>query len=369
MSKSDLELIFKNNPNLKLLSKSKLYEKLQKDGYETITRKDISDYFDPKEVKQIYSKPKNDYKFKITAPPHSFQIDVVLLPKYKTTNKGITQFFIAVDILSRKAYAYTLTSGTMKDVLKIYEEFLIELVEEGDEINSVAGDNFFNNKEFIRYNDRNFINVFTDVAKDDHISKSGSKLGIVDRCIRTLKDLIQKYMLTNNTTKWTDFLDEIIELYNDSPNSGLKGSTPNEVFDDRDYSEILYKNQKKYNQKINDSLSIKTGDTVRAIVGKGIFEKEKARFSLDLYTVMGQEGYRFILKDEKGQQVKRKYRPSELKVVKTVTDRLEVQKEDNQVRKMQRSKAFNSYDEIVTAIDKKNEPKSKRTIRKPKRYD
>jgi len=75
-------------------------------------------------------------------------------------------------------------------------------------------------------------------------------------------------------------------------------------------------------------------------------------------------GYRFKLKG-----VKRLYRPSELNIVKTVTDRLEPEKEDNQIRRMQRSKAFNSYAEIVAAIDKKNEPKVKRTARKPKRYD
>jgi len=57
-----------------------------------------------------------------------------------------------------------------------------------------------------------------------------------------------------------------------------------------------------------------------------------------------------------------------MNIVTNVKDRLEPQTEDNQIRRMQRSKAFNSYDEIVTALDKKDEPKAKRTVRKPKRF-
>ena len=55
---------------------------------------------------------------------------------------------------------------------------------------------FFNNEEFLEFNKEMYIEVYTDVAKEDHIVKGkGDKLGIVDRCIRTIKKYIQKYML------------------------------------------------------------------------------------------------------------------------------------------------------------------------------
>jgi hypothetical protein len=51
----ELMEIFKNRPQLQLLSKSKLYRVLKDEG---INKKDIDDCFNPKEITQIYIKPK-----------------------------------------------------------------------------------------------------------------------------------------------------------------------------------------------------------------------------------------------------------------------------------------------------------------------
>lgn len=297
------------HPELKLLSKGKLYARVKDEG---ITRREVDDYLSVQEVTQLYARPryaKKGERFKITAPPYSFQIDVAILPAYKRSNGGTDKFFIAVEILSRMAFAYPLKSGKMSAVLKVYEQFLIDA---GEPVNSVAGDAFFDNEAFLTMNDELGINVFTDVAKDDHITKMGDKLGIVDRCIRTVKQLIQKYMLTHKTTKWTQFLPTVLQLYNETPHSGLKGMTPSEVYDDVDFMVGLHKGHRAHNEKVNAKIKIKAGDRVRAMVGKGIFEKEKAKFSVDVYTVLRQEGYRFVLIGSNGREMKRRYRPSEL---------------------------------------------------------
>jgi len=355
----NLESILKANPNLKLLSKAKLFTRLKDDG---ITKRDIEDYFNPRELTQIYQRPQNTkFKFKITAQPRSFQIDVAIMPlSSKRVNNNINQILMCIDIISRKSYCYPLKSGKMDDVLDAYQEFIGDVDEN---INSVSGDNFFASSIFESFNTELNIKVYTDVAKEDHITPMGNKLGIVDRFTRTLKGLIKKYSLENKTKKWVDALGEIVELYNDSPHSGLNDASPNEVYDDLDYSQKLYEAQFKKNQKMNDKVTMKVGDRVRVMLQKKTFEKEKATFSTEIYTIEEHRGYRFKLKG-----VKRLYRPSEMNIVTNVKDRLEPQTEDNQIRRMQRSKAFNSYDEIVTALDKKDEPKAKRTVRKPKRF-
>lgn len=307
-----LEELVENRPHLKLLSKAKLYERVKDHG---ITRQEVNAFLSSKEITQVYARPKYTSKsdrLKITAPPYSFQIDVAILPAYKSSNKGIDKFFIAVDILSRKAFAYPLKKGSMSAVLKAYEQFLIDA---GEPLNSVAGDAFFDNEAFLTMNQELGINVYTDVAKDDHITRMGDKLGIVDRCIRTLKQLIQKYMLAHETTRWTHFLPTILELYNSTPHTGIKNMSPDEVYDDYDYMMGLYKGQSAHNERANSKIKIKHGDRVRAMVGKGIFEKEKAKFSIEVYTVVRQEGYRFVLEDDNGHEVKRRYRPSELLVI------------------------------------------------------
>lgn len=306
--------VLEEKPQLKLLSRDKLYQKLKADHPELgIQRKDIDAALSGNVVTQIYRRPRyQDKKLKITAPPFSFQIDIAHLPQFKRANKGISQFFLAVDIVSRKAFAYPMKKGTMTEVLKAYEQFLIDA---GEPVNSVAGDAFFDNDAFQTMNQELNINVYTDVAKDDHITKMGDKLGIVDRATRTLKQLIQKWMLAHDTVKWTEFLPKVLDLYNSTPHSSLKNShTPDEVYDDADYMNGLYKGQRTKNERAFESIKrdLKPGSRVRAMVGKGQFEKEKARFSTEVYTIVRQEGYRFVLEDEKGKELTRLYRPSEL---------------------------------------------------------
>ncbi len=177
-----LDDILKANPNYKLLGKTKLRKRLE---LEDVSKEEINEYFNPKEINQIYSKPKSYKSLKITAPPYSVQMDIALLPAYKKQIGSKDKFLVIVDILSRKAFCYVLKSGKMSEVLDKYEEFLKDVDEQ---VNSVAGDDFFNNTEFKDFNNEMLINVYTDVAKDDHIIKGeGDKLGIVDRFIKTIK--------------------------------------------------------------------------------------------------------------------------------------------------------------------------------------
>lgn len=362
-----MEEIIKENPSYKLLSKAKLIKKVR-DNYDDISVKEIEKWYDSRELSQIYKKPapqSKDSKLVITAPPRSFQIDVALLPSYKKYNGNIDRFLLLVDILSKKAFAYPLKSNSMEHVLDKYEEFIIDADEP---VHSVAGDAFFDNDEFKVYNNELYVNVYTDVAKDDHITRKADKLGIVDRCVRTIKQMIQKYMLENKNLKWTKFLPEIIEAYNDTPHSGLKGSTPNDVYDDEDYLIGLYDAQKKRNAKVFNKIKFNIGDIVRIMLGKMTFEKEKQKFSSELYTVIRQEGYRFVLIDENGEEVKRRYRPIELQLVSgevtgriknknLITDAIAEHQQANRIVKETNA----SYNDAVNTVttNKTNEYKKK----------
>ncbi len=54
------------------------------------------------------------------------------------------------------------------------------------------GDNEFSNAAINFFCDDNDIRLDTSVAKEEHIS-NGNKLGIIDRLVRTLRELIEKY--------------------------------------------------------------------------------------------------------------------------------------------------------------------------------
>lgn len=329
---SSLKTILAANPDLNLLSRSKLAARLKGDG---ISKAEIDAHFKPKELNQIYAPAKVLQPLKITGAPYTFQMDIALLPLYKKANNGVDKFLVLVDIISRKAYCYPLKSGSMEDVNRVFIKFFQHLVTEEDVVMAgVQADDAFNNATFQKTCDDLSVHLVTQVAKDDHIVPGhGDKLGIVDRFVRTIKVYIQKYMLVHHDSKWTVWLPKLVTIYNDTPHVGVKGAdgatTPNEMFDDSDFASAVHKGQLAHNRKVGESFDVEVGDTVRVRMGKQTFDKEQARYSIGLYRVTAQEGYRFRLHElpqvggKTEARVDRLYRPSELlKVEGSVRDRL-----------------------------------------------
>lgn len=371
-----LKIIIDSKPGLKLLSKAKLIKKIR-DEHDDIPVKVISEYYDNRELSQVFrpSQSKNKDALKITAEPYSFQIDIIKIPRLQKYNNGIEQFLLLIDVTSRKVFAYPLKSGKMEDVLDQYEKFIRDV---GGDVNSVSGDDFFNNQAFNVYNDELGITVHSDVAKSDHFTKQGNKLGIIDRSVRTLKGMINKNILENNTKRWIDFLDEIVDMYNDTPNRGIKNSTPNDVYDDEMYAEKLHENQVKENQKTFNKVKLEIGDYVRHMLGKETFQKEKQKFSQEVYVILEQEGYRYRLMDENGDTVDRLYRPNELQKVDIdkVTDRVdtksleEAEKRHKNISKIRKENNNRSYQEVDKALDDapKLREKTTKVLRGGKKY-
>ena len=206
----------------------------------------------------------------------------------------------------------------------------------------------------------------THVAKSDHITPIGNRLGIVDRCIRTVKSLLMKHMLAHDTTVWIDKLADVVTLYNETPHSGVDNQAPSDVFDDLDFSQKMFEGQRKKNDALSRAVNIMIGDNVRIMDSKKVFEKEKAPWSSQIYQVIDKLGYSYQLKSEAGNIVARLYRPGELFVIKGgVTDRVgkkEIVKAEQQhkhVRRLVRS---------GLAADYGATEKIKRQIKRPARY-
>jgi hypothetical protein len=92
----NVEEIVIKHPSYKLLSKKRLYDVVRLRNRK-LKMKDVESYLKgtQQEALQQTFKPlrKPDF-FKITAQPRSFQIDVIMLPKYQRYNGGIDSFFV-----------------------------------------------------------------------------------------------------------------------------------------------------------------------------------------------------------------------------------------------------------------------------------
>ena len=149
------------------------------------------------------------------------QLDLLDYQKYSRTNKGFKFILIIVDIFFRKAFATPIINKKPETVLDAYEKITRNqpiIVLEHDDGKEYLGD-------FLRYiKNNNLINITIETGNHN-------ALGIINRFSRTLKTNVEKYLNFNNTTKYYDVLDKLVDAYNDTPHQSLGGKiSPNDVF-------------------------------------------------------------------------------------------------------------------------------------------
>lgn len=348
-------------PAYRLLSKSKLFATLRL-ALPELKRKEFDQYWEESrnEVAELFKRPSQPRKGaragRITGPPGAFQIDVAVMKTYEEQDpedpdktrlvqlkkyNGKRYLYLAcVDILSRKAYCYVLDGNSVADVLKGYKRFLADVGERlsGQPVLAshsskrpytvpswVQGDDFFSAREFRRFNAEVGIPVSTDVAKDDHIrGTSGDKLGIVDRALRTLKKLLYVRIESNKrdpglsvkeTYNWTAWLQEIVDLYNDTPHDGLGGRTPADMWNDREAQTERWHADIEHNRERTKQIAerFQAGMYARRLLSKSQFAKEGASMSLEVYKVTGLKGQKVLVEDAAtGKPYSRPLKPSEL---------------------------------------------------------
>ena len=299
------------NEKLGVGNKTTFIKKVQEKHPEYKT-KDIQAYLKNQEVNQVNTTVNKSYEYKITAPPRTFQIDIF----WWRRGESLLPILLLVDILSRKAWAYVLTKSKKEKRAEVNVSTLKKFQEEVGNINGIAGDTEFSSGPIKKFCEENDIRLDTSVSKEEHIS-DGNKLGIIDRLVRTLRELIEKYfdITGNKKDNIKDVMKSIIDTYNDSSHRGLDNKTPNEVFNNQDNQLARHLSDTVHNHNIYKSVPFKENDKVRVIEEKGKFDKGKQKFSKDIYTIDKKEGYKIILKD-----TKRKLKPSELLKVDTVSN-------------------------------------------------
>ena len=276
--------------------------------------KEINEFLKNQEINQINKKPTKHSNLKITALPRSFQIDIMFYP----IGQGFKNVLLIVDIPSRKAWAYVISTSSGENILVAYKKFISEV----GQINSVEGDNQFSFKAFQEYNKENNIKIDTSIAKDEHISQ-GNKLGIIDRLVRTLKEMIDRYRISvSKQTSFSTILDKVIITYNSQPHRTIK-TTPNEMYNDINKQIFNFEKDKEYNRNVLDKNNISIGAEARILETKDKLEKGNQKFSLDLYKLVGREGNRFMVENAEGEKLRRRLKPAELQVVKTVDSKID----------------------------------------------
>jgi transposase InsO family protein len=318
--------------------------------------KDINEYLKNQEVSQINTTVNKTYQYKITAPPHTFQIDIFWWKRGET----LIPILLLVDILSRKAWAYVLTKSKKEKRAEVSVKTLEEFKDEVGSINGLTGDNEFSSAAIRKFCEDNNIRLDTSVAKEEHIS-NGNKLGIIDRLVRTLRELIEKYydVTGYRTDNIKDVIKSIIDTYNNNSHRTLKNKTPNEVFKDNDDQMTRHLNDSVHNQQVYKSVPFKDGEKVRILEEKGKFDKGKQKFSKEIYTIDKKEGYKI-----KVNGTSRKLKPAELLKTTTTANPISEKYIQEKKEEKKKGKVINSLvrnakmtpEEAKAAVATVNEP-------------
>jgi hypothetical protein len=209
-----------------------------------------------------------------------------------------------VEVNSRKVFVHVLSSNTGKEVSSAYvaimeKEVIPEIPLFQGEPNTKAervmmlhvvhGDKFFDNKLFRDANDKYNILVTATVAADDHKSRTGNVLGLIDRAVKTIKQMLWRYYTAHQDRNWPSYLQKIVDEYNDAPHTSLKGETPNVMYRDSLGLADMWQQNSEHNKMTNavaERIKLPVGTNVRIVINKGVLQKGGAKLSPQVYTVM-----------------------------------------------------------------------------------
>lgn len=306
------------NKGFKTVGLNKFIKAVQNEHKE-ISKEDIKNFYNQQEEPEIFQHQMNKKKYyknkkkkiedettnKIIAFPNSYQIDLIYMQK----NYGEGYFLLLIEINQRKAYAYVLKNKTMKEIISKYETFLKDI---NYNIVAVTGDDDFNKGDFIYLNENSAIKYYHVIAKEEHMTKTGNKLAIIDRAVRTIKGMFEKfYFDEGNKKNWKNDLQKIIGLYNNTEHSEIKDEPENITEDDK---MVIFQNNLESKQK-QKKPSYNIGDRVRYEIGKhqkeDRFKKEGEKYS-SIHIIESKKGNRYKLKTLNDYVLERTFKYDEL---------------------------------------------------------
>jgi hypothetical protein len=223
--------------------------------------------------------------------------DIADLSNISKFNDGYKYLLTIIDIYSRYTFVFPLKDKTSKSVLncfKTIKQYPKNLwIDKGGE---------FLSKEFKSFCKEKDINIYHTYGE--------SKAVFIERFNRTLKNRITQYMIENNTSKYINALDDIVDNYNNTIHSKTK-LTPESIYKDgQEYENMVYEgleNKPKY----------KVGDYVRISRVKKTFEKGYTpNWTKEVFKIIGvdkrQEPVMYQLEDLLSEKIEGKFYEPEL---------------------------------------------------------
>ena len=275
---------------------STFLKQLKNEGVK-VTKKEVDDFIKSRTEQQqtkIQVEKKKDLGRIVAYYPLSLiQMDIFDLAKYYRDNQGYKYILCIIDVYSRKVWCYKMKNKDNNNVFESFNKFMTDsnLKKYTPTILMSDNDSTFINEKFQQILQSNKIIHQSNVVGDHHA------LGLIDSFARTLKKTFTRIFLQNDSTNWTSHINEVVDNFNDMPNSAIDNIKPNDAFLEKNHRKIYDINYEKslYN---NGKSDIEVNDKVR-IKLTGTFRKgTEAKYTDDVYTVKKVNGKSITLDND-----------------------------------------------------------------------
>ena len=295
------------DPKVGLVSGDRLYRKLRS---EDITRKDITNFLEKQQVRQMHHQSKKpDYHPIYSMMDGSYQMDLMFYPRLKKINNGYDTIMTCIEVTTRKGYCIPMKGKKIEVVLDAWQLLKDGTNDAGMEIRVLTTDM---GSEWIS---DAFDEVLVEKEIPHSLAQEGDhhKMGMIERFNRTIKALLGKYFTAFDTKgKWIDALPDIVHNYNNTFHRGIQ-CTPLEAERNPQIRKQI-RNAASFKTSLLDyTKGLHVGDKVRVLQNRQLFEKEGPKWSRQVYEIAEDDVTTFKLKGED-----RIYKHYELKKVQKV---------------------------------------------------
>jgi len=316
------------------------------------------------ETQQIKDKKINKSEYiPIVATPGSYMCDLTFYDQYKKVNKGYGILLTIININTRYAYVYPLKNKNIKSIIEAFTDAITKI---GDMklLESDKGSEWISKQFQILMKDNNIHHIV--INKDN----SHNSMAIIERFNRTIREMIDKYMIAYKTHTFIDVLDQLVDNYNNSYHRGIKMKPVNmtNIDESKNYQNKL---EIKSNIFINQDNQFNIGDKVRILKNKGTFSKgQSTYYAKQIYTIITKEYNSFIVRSNNGKE--KKVQPFMIKKVTDIIDNPFIKKSDKTIKmndtKFKNNVVKNKVNKELEkdGVDKNNiiRPKTRSGVRK-----
>ena len=229
------------------------------------------------------------------------QVDLCDMRNISKYNDDYNYILTGIDCFGRRGFAEKVKNKSGKEIVK-----RLKLIFEECSFKRLQTDK---GREFLNVDVKQLLkdtNTELWISENDDV-----KAALVERFNRTLKDKMYKYFTANNTKRWIDILDKLVDNYNNTVHSSIK-MKPIDVKkqDVISLGRILYPVTK------TKSFKYSIGDIVRISKAKKAFRKGYlASWSTELFKIISRFGRTnpvYEIADLNGIKVKGKFYTEEL---------------------------------------------------------